>query len=324
MSKISAAALPEANAPGSAFDDPALAPSARSALSEFIFNLSLVRAVSERTVDAYGRDLRAMLLYLDKTGINGPIQVTPADLRGYLITLSEEGKKPATVARARSAIRTFFAFLVDEGLLTDDPATDLDAPASWKRVPRALTTEQAATLIESVNGHKPLELRDRALLETAYGTGARVSEMLSITLDDCYWEEKIIRLRGKGQKMRLVPLGAPATEAIRAYTMNAREGLLRKSSGKTPELFLNARGGKLSRMGFWKILRKRAIAAGLGPGVHPHLLRHSYATHLLHGGASLRVVQELLGHSRLGTTQIYTSVDEPFLQTMHGKYHPRG
>ncbi len=310
--------------PASAFDDPSLSRPARNALEEFIFHLTLVRAVSERTVDAYGRDLRAMLLYLGKIGKSGPTEVTASDLRHYLISLSETGKKPATVGRARSAIRTFFAFLIDEGVLRVDPSVDLDAPASWKRVPQALSVEETITLIESVVGSKLLDLRDRALLETAYGTGARVSELLGICLDDCYWEQRIVRLRGKGAKMRLVPLGEPAIAAIHAYTVEARAGLLKNRTGKIPELFLNARGGKLSRMGFWKILRKRAVSAGLGPSVHPHLLRHSYATHLLHGGASLRVVQELLGHSRLATTQIYTSVDEPFLKTMHERYHPRG
>lgn len=316
---------PDVGAPRRVFDDPSLSNLVRSSLEEFMFHLSLVRAVSSRTVEAYGRDLRALFLHLAaEEGIIGPLQITPAALRNYLIHLSVMGRQPATIARARSAIRTYFAHMVDEGLVTDDPSADLEAPAGWKRVPRALSEEEAARLIDSITGSKKIDYRDRALMEIAYGTGARVSEMLSIRLDDCLWEQKLVRLSGKGNKIRLVPLGEPAIVAIRAYTIEARPKFIKGCKTVPPQLFLNARGGTLSRMGFWKILRKRALQAGLGEGIHPHLLRHSYATHLLRGGASLRVVQELLGHSRLGTTQIYTSVDEPYLKSMHEKYHPRG
>lgn len=296
------------------------------ALEEFIFHLSLVRAVSERTVSAYASDLRALLHHLADRGIAGPATVGAADLREYLTRLHEGGRRPATVARARSAFRSFFTFLLEEGIIVEDPAADLPAPKGWRRVPRALTEEEAKRLVESVCGTGPLDLRDRALLELAYGTGARVSELLGLCLDDCSWTDGLLRLVGKGARVRFVPLGKPAMEALRAYTESSRPRLLanRRAGAEPPQVLLNARGGALSRMGYWKILRKRAMEAGLGEQVHPHLLRHTYATHLLRGGASLRVVQELLGHARLATTQIYTSVDEPYLQGMHRRYHPRG
>ncbi len=297
-----------------------------SALEEFVFNLSLVRAASANTVQAYVGDLRRLFAHLAGSGLAGPSQVREDHLRAYLIELHEAGREASTVARVRSAVRTFFAFLTDEGVVVQDPSHALKAPRGWKRVPPALSVEEARALMESAQGEKPLELRDRALLEMAYGTGARVSEMLGLVLEDVAWDERIARLLGKGSRTRLVPLGRPAMRALRAYTEKARPVLLTRHRGsRLPrQVFLNARGGRLSRMGFWKILRKRATGAGLGRRVHPHLLRHTYATHLLHGGASLRVVQELLGHARLASTQIYTGVDEPYLQDAHQRYHPRG
>jgi integrase/recombinase XerD len=311
----------------------------RSALEEYLFHLSLVRAVSERTVAAYGSDLRSLFRRLAELGVRDPEQVTAGHLREYLVHLGDtRGCERATIARARSAIRSFFAFLADErrehwrGATWEDPAADLPAPRAWRRVPRALSEEEAARLMESVAGSSPLDLRDRAMLEVAYGTGLRVSELLSLALEDCLWDSAgpgcLLRITGKGQRTRIVPTGGSATRALRAYTENARPALLAKGRGRRSHepavVFLNARGRPLSRMGFWKILRQRALSAGLGEGVHPHLLRHTYATHLLRAGASLRVVQELLGHARLATTQIYTSVDESYLQGMHRRYHPRG
>ena len=297
---------------------------AAAALEEFLFHLSLVRSLSKLTVAAYEGDLRAMWLSLAANeGIAGPAHVTSAHLRRHLMALHEAGRQPATVARVRSAVRTFFAFLIEEGVIVEDPSADLEAPPGWRRVPRALSVEEATQLLESVSGADPLDLRDRAMLEIAYGTGARVSEVLGLRLDDCGWEERIIRLHGKGARVRFVPIGKSAISAILAYTEGARPLLLPRGPERS-RLFLNARGGALGRMGFWKILQKRAVAAGLEQRVHPHLLRHSFATHMLRNGASLRVVQELLGHARLATTQIYTSVDQPYLQGMHQRFHPRG
>jgi site-specific recombinase XerD len=303
-----------------------LPPAAADVLAEYEFNLSLVRGVSPRTVAAYVGDLKALFRHLARHGIAGPSGVEARHLRTYLIDLHEMGRKAATVARARAAVRSLFAFLVDEGIVASDPTVDLAAPGGWKKIPRALTVDQARALLEGVSGEGPLDLRDRALLETAYGTGARSAELLGLTLDDCRWGQKLLKLTGKGERVRLVPIGRAAAKSLRAYTIHGRPVLRarRRDPAEPRELFLNARGGRLSRMGFWKILQKRAREAALDVHVHPHLLRHSYATHLLRGGASLRVVQELLGHARLATTQIYTSVDEPYLQQAHRRCHPRG
>ncbi len=298
---------------------------AAGAVEEFLFHLSLVRGASPRTAAAYRSDLLTLFRDLAHHGVSGPTQVTAALLRDHLARLHERGRQPASIARARSALRTFFAFLVDEGIVREDPTHELKAPAGWRRIPRALKEAEARTLIESVHGEEPLALRDRALLECAYGTGARASELLGLRPDDCHWEERLVRILGKGSRVRLLPLGRPALTALRRYLEQGRPRLAGKRKGAAAaEIFLNARGGRLSRMGFWKILRQRAVQAGLRTPVHPHLLRHTYATHLLRGGASLRVVQELLGHSRLATTQIYTEVDAAYLRTMHRRYHPRG
>jgi integrase/recombinase XerD len=299
--------------------------SARRSLDEFLFHLSLVRGASPRTVEAYRSDLETLFEALASRGIDGPVTVTESVLRNHVIRLHESGRQASSVARARSAIRTFFAFLLDEGVIADDPAGQLRAPAGWQRIPRALTLTEARVLVETPGGTEPRELRDRALLECAYGTGARASELLGLLPSDCRWAERLVRFAGKGGRVRLVPLGEPALRALRTYLERARPQLAaRRRGGTVEEIFLNARGGPLTRMGFWKILRKRAGEAGLRGRIHPHLLRHTYATHLLQGGASLRVVQELLGHSRLATTQVYTHVDASYLQRTHRRYHPRG
>jgi site-specific recombinase XerD len=298
---------------------------ARGALDEFFFHLSLVRGASPRTVSAYRSDLEKLFEDLAARGTDGPVAVTEAALRDHVIRLHESGRQASSVARARSAIRTFFAFMLDEGVIADDPAAHLRAPAGWRRIPRALSRTEARALVETPRGGEPLDLRDRAMLECAYGTGARVSEMLGLRPSDCRWTERLVRFAGKGNRVRLVPLGQPALEALRTYLEHARPLLAARRRGTAvEEIFLNARGGPLSRMGFWKILRARAGEAGLRGRIHPHLLRHTYATHLLQGGASLRVVQELLGHSRLATTQVYTHVDASYLQRTHRRYHPRG
>jgi site-specific recombinase XerD len=298
---------------------------ARRALDEFLFHLGLVRGASVRTVAAYRSDLENFFEDLAARGIDGPARVDEKILREHIIRLHEKGRQASTVARARSALRTFFAFLLDEGVVAEDPAATLRAPAGWRRIPRSLSVAEARALVEAPRAGGPLDLRDRAMLECAYGTGARVSELLALRPADCRWEDRLLRFTGKGSRVRLVPLGRPALAALRTYLERARPALAaRNRRGAPEEIFLNARGGRLSRMGFWKIVRQRAAQAGLKGRIHPHLLRHTYATHLLHGGASLRVVQELLGHSRLATTQVYTHVDAAYLQRAHRQYHPRG
>lgn len=205
-----------------------------------------------------------------------------------------------------------------------DPAADLEAPGRVRDVPRILGETEVESLLESCGGAGPLDRRDRAMVEVAYGSGLRVSELVGLGSEDVDFRESWLRVRGKGRKERMVPLGRPARDALRAYLSHGRPALLGESRDPG-RIFLNARGRPLSRMGFWLILQRRGSAAGLpGSKLHPHILRHSFATHLLTHGASLRVIQELLGHSSLRTTEIYTTVDRDYLHRMHHEYHPRG
>jgi integrase/recombinase XerD len=197
----------------------------------------------------------------------------------------------------------------------------MDPPRPTRTLPHALGVEDARRLVETPAGDEPRDLRDRAILELMYGSGLRVSEVLALTPEGLRLKEEAVRVVGKGDKERAVPLTGAAVDAIRRYQADGRPALTRKRDGGT--LFVNLRGGRLSRMGLWQILRRHAVAAGLGDGFHPHMLRHSFATHLLEGGADLRVIQELLGHASVTTTQIYTQVDRGFLKEVHRRFHPR-
>jgi integrase/recombinase XerD len=293
-------------------------------LDAWIFHLSFERRLSPRTVSSYRCDLLGHLRFLRERGVRSPEEVTPALLRESIADLHDRGRTVRSRLRARSSMRSFYRWLLREHHVENDPSHEIEGPRLSRRLPRVLTEAEVQQLLESCGGHTPPETRDRALLEIAYGAGLRVSELVGLGNEDVDFRESWIRVRGKGSKERLVPLGGPARDALRRYTSQGRFELLgrRADPGK---MFLNARGGALSRMGFWLILRKRAARAGLEPArVHPHLLRHSFATHLLRGGASLRVVQELLGHSDLSTTEIYTAVDREFMNRIHREFHPRG
>ena len=311
----------EDSASGAAAPDPS---GLAHLLEAWLFHLAFERRVSPRTVAAYGADLRRHLLFLREHGLRGPEEVTPDLLREALAELHDSGHAPRSRQRARSAWRGFYRWLVRERILSVDPSGELEAPHAARELPRVLSEEEVGRLLEACGGPLPLDRRDRALCEVAYGAGLRVSELVGLRGDELDFREQWIRIQGKGNKERMVPLGRPALAALRHYFDGARPALL----GSRPDpgvVFLNARGGRLSRMGFWKILQRRARLAGLeATRVHPHLLRHSFATHLLRGGASLRVVQELLGHSDLSTTEIYTAVDREFLRRVHREFHPRG
>ncbi len=293
-------------------------------LESWVFHLAFERRLSPRTVEAYRSDLRAHLGFLRERGIRKPEEVSTELLREALAELHDLGRSPRTRMRARSSIRGFYRWASRQRGMEADPATELEAPRATRTLPRVLSPEEAARLVDACRARTPLDRRDRALLEVAYGAGLRVSELVGLGGEDMDLREKWLLVRGKGRKERMVPLGRPAVAAIQDYYVRSRPLLLRNRPDPGT-VFLNARGGRLSRMGFWKILRRRAALAGLqAVGVHPHLLRHSFATHLLHGGASLRVVQELLGHSSLDTTEIYTAVDRDYLKRIHKEFHPRG
>ena len=293
-------------------------------LDGFVEHLSFEKRLSPRTVEAYASDVKSFLDALDEWAVDPLCGVSTEILREYLARLHDQGHAASSRQRARSALRSFYRHLVARGQIPEDPARELEGPTKARTLPRVLTIEQVEALLAACEGAKAPEVRDRALIETAYGTGMRVSELVGLGNEDVDRRDRWARVRGKGSKERLLPLGDPAADAIGRYLGGARTTLLGRRSDPG-RLFLNQRGGALTRMGFWKILRKRAVEGGLtARDVHPHVLRHSFATHLLHGGASLRVVQELLGHSSLKTTEIYTAVDRDYLRHVHHEFHPRG
>src|SRR5688572_8869320 len=256
-------------------------------------------------------------------GLGRPIEsLDRRALEQNVRTLMGEGRSPRSVARSVACIRGFYRFLVVSGHRRDNPADELQAPRAWKTLPKFLSTEEVDRLLQSPDTTQPRGLRDRALIELLYATGLRVSEMVSLRQQDVNLESGYLTCTGKGRKQRLVPVGAEATAWLTRYVKEARPALLKKRA--SPRLFVNARGGTaLTRVGFWKILKGYGKRAGVGGVLSPHVLRHSFATHLLERGADLRAIQMMLGHSDLSTTQIYTHVLEARLRAVYDKFHPR-
>jgi len=280
------------------------------------------QGASAATCDSYGRDLaRYVEFLLAKRGRTHAGQVDREDVRAALDLLRERGLGPSSVARNLAAIRAFHRFLEEDGSTSGNPAAEVLAPRQWRRLPRALTIPEVERLLAQPDLGDPLGLRDRAMLEFAYATGVRVSELVGFPVEGLREDLGIILVRGKGGKERLVPIGSAALQAVAEYAQRARPLLDRRGSST---LFLNRRGGPLTRMGFWKILRGYVRQAGIERAVSPHTLRHSFATHLLEGGADLRAVQEMLGHADISTTEIYTQVDREYLREVHRTFHPRG
>ena len=291
-------------------------------LERFDEFLSLEQGSSPRTNEAYGRDLARLATWAFTQRVRDPGALTPAHLREYVYHLKDLGLAPSSIRRGISAIRTWYRFLLAEGVVTKDPSERLETPRKWRVLPDVLTAEEVDRLIAAVSLDEPLAFRDRAMLELAYGAGLRVSEWIGIQARDVLLEDLVVRVLGKGGKERLVPIGRKAAGALAMYARELRP-VLEKGKGEG-HLFLNARGTPLTRMGAWKILRKYVELAGIEKAVTPHTLRHSFATHLLEGGADLRAVQEMLGHADISTTQIYTHVDREHLRQVHRQFHPRG
>ena len=284
--------------------------------------LSLEKGSSANTRDAYRRDMERLIEYAAMKGIADPTALTPKLLREYVYYLKDIGLAPASIRRSISATRTYFKFLLGEGLLPKDPSEKLETPKAWRTLPEVLTVAEVEKLLGSPQIDEPLAFRDRALFELAYGAGLRVSEWITLQVRDLALEEGLVRVFGKGSKERLVPLGRRAIGSVATYLAELRPRLDKgKGAGI---LFLNARGEPLSRMGAWKILKQHVDRSGISKHVTPHTLRHSFATHLLEGGADLRAVQEMLGHASIATTQIYTHVDRDYLRKVHKQFHPRG
>ena len=294
----------------------------RFLLEPFNDFLLLEQGASPRTHEAYGRDLMRFASYAIARGAPSPPDVSSRLLREYIYHLKDLGLAPASIRRNVSALRTYFKFLLGEGHLTRDPSERLESPKRWRTLPEVLSVAEIERLLASPTLDDPLVFRDRAMLEVAYGAGLRVSEWISIGVRDVMFDEGLVRVFGKGSKERLVPIGRRAIAALASYVRELRPRL-EQGNGRGV-LFLNARGEPLTRMGAWKILKKYVDRAGIEKHVSPHTLRHSFATHLLEGGADLRAVQEMLGHVDISTTQIYTHVDREYLRSVHRKFHPRG
>ncbi len=300
----------------------------RTAVRAWLAHLDVERGASANTLASYRRDLARYTAYLAASGVTRPEAVTEAHVTGFLAALrtgdADHGPLAASsAARTLVAVRGFHRFLALEGDTTEDPAAGVPPPSSPSRLPKAIAVEEVERLLDAASaGDTPAALRDRALLEVLYGAGARISEAVGLDVDDIDLDEGVVRLFGKGGKERLVPLGSYARGALTAYLVRARPAFAAKGKG-TPAVFLNQRGGRLTRQGAWGVVQAAADRAGLGDRVSPHTLRHSFATHLLDGGADVRVVQELLGHASVTTTQIYTLVTVQRLREVYAQSHPR-
>ena len=290
-------------------------------LEGFADFLSLEQGSSPRTSEAYDRDVRRLAEFALSRGVRAPLEITAEVLRAFVFHLKDLGLAPASIRRNVSAVRTYFRFLLTEGHLVRDPSERLETPKRWRTLPEVLTSDEVARLLAAPSLDEPLAFRDRAMLELAYGAGLRVSEWIGLGVRDVLVEEALVRVFGKGSRERLVPIGRSAIGAVAIYVRELRPRL--EQGGGQGILFLNARGEPLTRMGAWKILRKYVEQAGITKHVSPHSLRHSFATHLLEGGADLRAVQEMLGHADISTTQIYTHVDREYLRSVHRQFHPR-
>ena len=284
--------------------------------------LSLEHGSADRTREAYRRDVLRLAAYALTRSVRKPADLTPGHLRDFVYHLKDLGLAPSSIRRTIAGLRTWFAFLVAESVIPGDPSDRLELPKRWQTLPEVLSADEVKKLLATPSQDDAMYYRDKAMLELAYGAGLRVSEWTSVQVRDVHLDERLVRVRGKGNKERLVPFGRSAAAAVVIYLRELRPRLER-GAGKGV-LFLNARGQPLSRMGAWTILRKHVKAAAIDKTVTPHTLRHSFATHLLEGGADLRAVQEMLGHADVSTTQVYTHVDREYLRSVHKQYHPRG
>jgi len=288
---------------------------------DFLAYLRVECGLSPNTLESYGHDLQSLQDFLLTQGVDNPAKVTGALLIDHLRQLRADGLASSSIARHLATLRAFGRFLVSFNFCEQNPAELLERPSMWKRLPQTMHTKQIDRLLESPRPSDRLYYRDKAILETMYATGCRASEIGTLTVSDFHHNVGVVKLTGKGNRQRIVPIGAPAIDAIREYLLELRPQLLREDR-PTDALFLTQRGSAVDRFIIWAMIKKHANRAGLS-GIHPHTLRHTFATHMLAGGADLRVVQELLGHARVTTTQIYTHVDQGRLRNVIKNHHPR-
>ena len=291
-------------------------------LDHYLNYLAVERGLANNTLDAYGRDLARYLDYLESQKIVALENISAAVVLRFLSHLKNAGLSPRSRARALAALRTFHKFLVREKITKDNPTDQVVSPKSLTALPHTLAPLDVESLLSSPKGESPLAWRDRAMLEIIYATGLRVSELVSLKLSDLQMDVGYLTAFGKRSKQRIVPLGESAIAALQEYLQNGRPGFEKQKGSHF--LFLNRSGEGLTRQGFWKIIKRRALEAGISQSITPHTMRHSFATHLLENGADLRSVQAMLGHADISTTQIYTHVTRERLRKMHAEHHPRG
>lgn len=293
----------------------------KNLLEQFSHFLTVEKGLARNTVDSYRRDLNIFFLFLEGEKISAPSEVKRDLITRYLLGLKEAGRASSTISRNVASIRSFFNFLVQEDLIEENPSQLVKAPRIEKKLPRVLSTKEVDRLLQQPRDDGQAGLRDKAMLELLYASGIRVSELVSLNVTDFSPEAGFLRCRGKGMKERIVPVGSVAVKFVGEYIGSCRPKMLKR--GEEKALFLNHHGHRLTRQGFWKILKKYARQSQLNGEVTPHTLRHSFATHLLENGADLRSVQEMLGHSDISTTQIYTQITRRKIREIYDKTHPR-
>jgi integrase/recombinase XerD len=294
-----------------------------SFIKEYLASLRLERNLSENTIASYKNDLFSLINFLNDSGIKDPSEITSKNLSDFFVLLFKLGLSSRSSARYYSSVKGFFGYLLSNGYIKINPIEKISSPKVSKNLPGVLNINEIEKILSEPDVSKKLGLRDKALLETFYACGLRVSELINLKISDLFLNDEMIRVFGKGSKERFVPIGSSAINWIGEYLKSSRP-LLEKKARSQHVLFLNNRGTKLSRMGVWKIVNNYAQLAGIKKEVHPHTFRHSFATHLLEGGADLRAVQEMLGHVDISTTQIYTHIDRDYIKQVHRDFHPRG
>ena len=291
-------------------------------IDEFLDALWAERGLSQNTLAAYRRDLHSFAVWLSKNNLD-LLQVSSADIQGFIAFRGKNGVKASSLARLVSSMRRFYRYQLREGRIEEDPSALIDSPKLAKTLPDTLSESQIDALLEAPDTNDPIGLRDRAMLELLYATGLRVSELVSLEHSQMGLQQGVVRVLGKGNKERLVPMGDIAVDWVTQYKLDARPDIM-AGKGVSDSLFVTRRGSAMTRQAFWYLIKRYALEVGISQKISPHTLRHAFATHLLNHGADLRVVQLLLGHSDLSTTQIYTHVAKARLQSLHQKHHPRG
>ncbi len=290
-------------------------------LQEYTNYLAVEKGLSKNTLESYRRDLKKFVTFLTKTEVTDPGAIDSDVINLFLAELKNNNNAASTISRTIASIRSFFNFLMEEGFLDDNPALELESPKIEKKLPRVLTTDEIDRLLGQPRPGDHKGLRDKAMLELLYASGIRVSELIDLNLSDFDPRVGYLRCKGKGQKERIVPIGSMAINYVDEYMTNARAKLC-KNNGETA-LFVNQHGNRMTRQGFWKILKKYALKSKIEGEITPHTIRHSFATHLLENGADLRSVQEMLGHSDITTTQVYTQITRKKIREVYDKAHPR-